>query len=75
MRLHRKEGNSHRRAFVLFKLHNLYDGSPKPSNSVIRYSTASESRHTYPLKLKNRKALTRIDQGWNRMLFDDTFDE
>jgi len=44
------------RAFVLFKLHNLYDGSPQPSNSVIRCSPASESRRTNSFKLKNEKA-------------------
>ena len=44
------------RAFVLFNLHNLYDGSPKPLNLVIRRSTASESRRTNPFKLKNWEA-------------------
>ena len=38
------------RAFVLF---NLHDRCPKPSNSVIRCSTASESRRTNPFILKN----------------------
>jgi len=44
------------RAFVLFNLHNLYDGSPKPLNLVIRCSTASESRRTNPFKWKKRKS-------------------
>ena len=48
------------KAFVLFNLHNLYDGSPKLSNSVIRCSTASESRCTNPLQIEKLKSLVLV---------------
>jgi len=55
-RLQDHDSNRPARAFVLF---NLHDGSRKPSNLVIRCSTASESRRTNPFQIERLKSPDR----------------